>query len=228
MTDGYKVKKIFLGEDLVWPKENWALLDETDFKHSSNSKNNMFKFTWWGDNTSFTNTAYDTTNWRIYSTSWHSMWKIYLKSDAFTPMQIAKKLKVIYDYLYLSNNTNYYTASLWIFWQNLDKNSSWYTTNWSLTYNPGCPSIINIATPYSGVLEYDLINDTWTFAVTNLNNQSTGTSTVTWLKQYWKVTSNSSFFTTSAGDWYTYAVWGVYLDQGTTCYFGDVHVYYML
>lgn len=203
---------------------SWILLDETNFKNSSYSKNWYFNPKWWANATSFSATGYDTANWRIYSTGNHSFSSLAFSSSAYNVMGNAKMLKIVYDYLLIANNTNRYGSWIKLPRVLIAKKSSWwqYEVRLNLNYTPVYTSAINWGVEYSWELIYDLEADTWTMTFTNLSDNTQSVVTMSWVKQYW-TTSTLFSDTRSANPWF----WGVYKDQGTTSYCGEMHVYYM-
>lgn len=224
-----EIKKVAIrpnGEEvIIRPGEKWELLDETDFKNSSYSKNWFFNPKWWSNATSFSATGYDTANWRIYSTGSHSYGCLGFNSSAYNVMGNAKKLKIVYDYLFIANNTNTYGSWIRLPRALLAKRSSWwqYEDALALNYSPVYSSAINWAVEYSWELVYDLESDTWTMTFTKLSDNTQSVVTMSWLKTYW--TTSSLFSNTRSAN---PAFWGVYKDQGTTSYCWDMHVYYQV
>lgn len=224
----YKLKRIMMWvnnqEKQVRPKEGArTLFDETDFKNSSYSKNWYFlaAWRWWGS--SFTQTAYDTANWRIYSTGSHSYAWIRFNSSSYNVIGDAKKIKIVYDYIFVANNTNRYGSWVILFLWELSKSSYWYGYNsyQSITHNPEFTDIIDNATEYSCELVYDLKNDTWTMTSTKISDGSKKTSTIGNLSTYW---TTSSMFVGTSDRW---SIWWQVRDQWIASYFWDMHVYYI-
>lgn len=208
--------------------EAWVLYDETNFWSSVWSVNSKFKQSWWGT-TYWTATAYDTTNKRIYSNSTHSKAAISFTEAAYDDIGNAKKVKIVYDYLYVPNNTNTYSS--WVFWflHAWEKKSSWYDIYWSWTYTLSSWAGFAHSVEYKWELVYDLVNDSWTFIFTNLSNQEKSIYNVSWWKQYWvKGWNNKSLFlwNREADSWTV--LWWQVRDQWTTSYFWDMHVYVIL
>lgn len=207
--------------------QNYELVEETNFKQSIVSTQWLLRAQWWNGSTSFSNIWFDTTNGRIYSSSTHSLGEMFFNHTAYDTLGTAKKIKIIYDYLYLANNTSYYESNVWMFWHTISKRSSWRWESWAVTYNPTMTSNFEMDTPYSAVMEYDLVNDTGTFVATKISDQTKLNYTLSWAKQYWTKTTSDSFFTTS-WDPGNYKLGWVYMDQWSTCYFGDMHIYAIL
>lgn len=206
----------------IW--SDWILFEETNFKHSSYSKNWYLNPGWWWSATSFTYTAYDTTNGRLYSTGTHWYAGLYFTSAAYNIIGSATKFRIVYDYLYTSNNTASYWSWPVITLAEFYKKSWSYSMNWYRTWistSPELQTLLPVTIPHSAILDYDIANDSGLWTFTNLNTQAKATATMTWLSQYWN--QNVIFnWSRSVGA----MMWWLLLDKWTTSYFWDMHIYY--
>ena len=209
----FKEKQFYPGG---WePSVDWILFDETDYKNSVPSKNGKFHYVWWGNVSYWTNIWYDTTNWRVYSTSSHSLWATNINANS--ELVNAKKIKFICDYLYCYNYNTYLS------WTNffpftMQMNYNFSASLWDqTTSDPAIGSVVAHSTPYSAEFYYDLDLDSWTLLIKNLNTQAETELAIAWFKYTWD--TNLSWWNLG------FSIW---MDQGRSSYMWDVHLYYSL
>ena len=209
----FKEKQFYPG---WWePSVDWILFDETDYKNSVPSKNGKFHYVWWGNVSYWTNIWYDTTNWRVYSTSTHSLWATNINANS--ELVNAKKIKFVCDYLYCYNYNTYLS------WTNffpftMQMNYNFSASLWDqTTSDPAIGSVVTHSTPYSAEFYYDLDSDSWTLLIKNLNTQAETELAIAWFKYTWD--TNLSWWNLG------FSIW---MDQGRSSYMWDVHLYYSL
>ena len=209
----------------IRPENKLELYDETNFGSSVWTINSKFKQSWWGTQY-WTYTSYDTGNKRIYASSSHAKAILSFTEAAYDEIWQAKKVKIIYDYLYLANNTNQYNSEVSVFLHSWYKSKYSFGENWVWTYTLASWTAFNYWIGYKWELVYDLVNDSWTFTLTNLSSNEETIYNVTWCKKYWVKdwTSNALFLWAREWGWGA-CLWWHTKDQWSTSYFWDMHVH---
>ena len=193
-------------------KKDYArqLYKETDFKHSSLW---WFRAQWWNSSSSPTNIAYNTTEWYVYSSSWHSQLCACPLAADYSTFQNCKAVKVVCDWVLLWNNNNSLSSIFWLCDIAIRKNSSWIWGTYT-SYSWDLP------TPWNWY-RAEAILKKWENPVLTLEN-------------WWTFIRNNVDFdylvSQSAWRWFTtwnlsHHIFFLNLDQWTTSKLKDIHVY---
>ena len=216
-----KIKKILLATDLIRPtwQYNWNLYAETNFKNSSYW---WFRSMWWYTSSTPSNTAFNTSEWYIYTTWSHAQCKISPQTWDLTRFENANAIKIVFDWIYLTTNSNSYWSNSRVAWFWLDSNSSIFklADAWVMTW---ASCVANTWYSWYSIIEKNWSYDNW---ITYLSNWSVFKCENDWWKWSNIITSNN-WFRSDASD-SRWRCGRIYADQASNYSWirlKDIHLY---